>query len=191
VIRIEDGPEIVLPVSLLARQHDGMVRLPFDFDALARSNSRQENVIPVWHEELQISKHVVDTGKGVRVHKTVSEREQIVDQPLLHDELTIEHVPIGQMIADGQPPAMHYDGDTLVVPILEEVLVVQKQLRLKEEVRITKRRREMHAPQTILLKSEQVSVERFDEQSESSRGDRNSIRQPSTRVEPGPGKAAG
>jgi stress response protein YsnF len=50
-----------------------------------------------------------------------------------------------------------------VVPVLEEVLVVQKQLRLKEEVRITRHRREAHAPQTIVLRSEEVEVERFDD----------------------------
>jgi hypothetical protein len=47
--------------------------------------------------------------------------------------------------------------------VLEEVLVVQKQLLLKEEVRITRLRRPVHAPQSVTLKSEQVTEERFDE----------------------------
>ena len=34
---------------------------------------------------------------------------------------------------------------------------------LKEEVRITRVRREVHKPQRVVLRSEQVSVERFDE----------------------------
>jgi hypothetical protein len=41
--------------------------------------------------------------------------------------------------------------------------VVQKQLLLKEEVRITRLRHPVHAPQSVTLKSEQVTVERFDE----------------------------
>jgi stress response protein YsnF len=51
------------------------------------------------------------------------------------------------------------------------VLVVQKQLLLKEEVRITRRRHEVREPQRVALRSEHVEVERFDERiSESNTG---------------------
>jgi uncharacterized protein (TIGR02271 family) len=190
VIRIEQGPEVVLPISLLTPRQDGAYGLPFGFDALSNNTgNQQETVIPVWHEELQIGKRIVDTGKGVRVHKTVSAREQIVDQPLLHDELVVEHVPVGQMVTAAQLPATRYDGDTLIVPILEEVLVVEKKMRLKEEVRITRRRHEIHVPQTVLLKSEQVSVEHFDERIDAAH--RDSIPASSASVEPDFGKPAG
>jgi uncharacterized protein (TIGR02271 family) len=149
----------------------------------------QPTVIPVWHEELQIGKRVVDSGKGVRVHKTVSEHEQVVDMPLFHDELLVEHIPIGQVVSAAQVPVSRYDGDTLVVPILEEVLVVEKQLRLKEEIRITRHRHEVHAPQTIRLKSEQVSVELFDENTQPAHRGKNSAS--TTRLEPDSGKPAG
>ncbi|MCM0044674.1 MAG: DUF2382 domain-containing protein, partial [Burkholderiaceae bacterium] len=52
---------------------------------------------------------------------------------------------------------------TLVVPVLEEVLVVEKRLRLKEEIRITARATVRHATEQVVLRSEQVSIERFDE----------------------------
>jgi stress response protein YsnF len=60
-------------------------------------------------------------------------------------------------------PSTRYEGDTLVVPVLEEVLVVERRVRIKEEIRITRTRREEHHAETVMLKSEQVSVERFDE----------------------------
>ncbi len=168
VIRFEQGGEVLLPVSLLVAQDDHSYRLPFAFDQLpAVAGGTQPIVLKVLQEELQVGKRVVDTGRGVRVHKTVTEREQRVDVPLLHDELQIDRVAIGQIVNTPDPPAAHYDGDTLVVPIVEEVLVVQKQLLLKEEVRITKKQREEHAPQTVVLKSEQVTIERFDEQTSS------------------------
>lgn len=173
VIRIERGPELMLPVSLLAMRQQGVFRLPFAFDALDalsdNAESGQETTIPVLQEELQIDKRVIDTGKGVRIRKTVSECEQIVDQMLLRDELVVEHVPVGKIVTTAPLPATRYDGDTLVVPILEEVLVVEKQIRLKEEIRITRHRHQVYAPQSVMLKSEAVSVERFDKDGEASR----------------------
>ncbi|WP_347080571.1 DUF2382 domain-containing protein, partial [Escherichia coli] len=77
---------------------------------------------------------------GVRLHKTVSEHVERVEQRLMHDELVVEHVPLGRVVS-GEAPQTRYEGNTLVVPVLEEVLVVQKQLVLKEEVRITRQQR--------------------------------------------------
>ncbi|RZI45032.1 DUF2382 domain-containing protein [Herbaspirillum sp. HC18] len=114
-------------------------------------------------EEAHVSRRVVDTGRGVRIHKTVSEREQAIDQPLMRDRLEVEHVDIGRVVAEADVPQLRYEGDTLVVPVLEEVLVVRKQLLLKEEVRITRHREQVRVPESVKLRSEQVRVERFDE----------------------------
>jgi len=162
-IRREDGTEMQVPVTLLAAQQDGSWRLPFSVDPLHETGDQPQWHFPVTQEALQVGTRTVDTGRGVRLHKTVSETEQLVDLPLLRDELAIEHVAIGQVVAGSTPPSMRYEGDTLVVPVLEEVLVVQKQLLLKEEVRITRVRRSVRAPQSVKLKSEQITVERFDE----------------------------
>jgi uncharacterized protein (TIGR02271 family) len=124
--------------------------------------SRSETIVPVWQEELHVETRVVDTGKGVRIHKTVSEEERIVDPPLMHEELSVERVPIGKWVESGMQPKVRYEGDTLIVPVLEEVLVVEKKLRLKEELRIIRQRHETRAPHSVVLRSEKVSVERFD-----------------------------
>jgi stress response protein YsnF len=50
--------------------------------------------------------------------------------------------------------------------VLEEVLVVEKRLLLKEEVRITKRRIETHMPQRVILRREEVAVERINGEGE-------------------------
>lgn len=162
-IRAGDGPALLVPLSLMTQQPDGTYRLPFAFDASPGTEDNLHATLEVRQEQLHVGKRVVDRGSGVRIHKTVSEHEQVVDQPLLRDELGVEHVPVGAVVDQLDPPRMRYEGDTLVVPVLEEVLVVQKQLRLKEEVRITRHRREVHAPQTVSLRSEHISVERFDE----------------------------
>lgn len=161
-LRLDDGAQVRVPVSLLALQPDGVYRLPFAF-APAGADGPLRITLPVRQEELQVGKRMVDTGRGVRVHKTVSEQERIIDEPLLREQLVVEHVPVGRVVDEASPPQARYEGDTLVVPVLEEVLVVQKQLLLREEVRITRERHQASAPRTVRLRTEQAAVERFDE----------------------------
>lgn len=161
-VRYGDGPQVMVPVSLLVQEADGAYRLPFSFNA-SSAGEDEAFTVPVIQEGVEVGKRVVDTGKGIRLRKTVTQREQVVDQPLLRDELAIEHIAINRVIAQEDMPQPRYDGETLVVPVFEEVLVVQKQLLFKEEVRITRNRLQVHEAQTVHLRSEQVDVERFDE----------------------------
>ncbi len=48
-----------------------------------------------------------------------------------------------------------------VVPVYEEVLVVQKKLVLREEVRLTTRREPLPGPERVTLRRQQVEVERL------------------------------
>jgi stress response protein YsnF len=123
--------------------------------------------IPVVREEVRVEKRLVDTGRGVRIHKTVAELPCQIDERLLRDEVEVSHVPVDRIVPLDAAPATRYEGETLVVPILEEVLVVERRVRIKEELRITRIRREEHHAETIMLKSEQVSVERFEEAGDS------------------------
>jgi stress response protein YsnF len=119
--------------------------------------------VPVLQEEAWVEKRIVDTGRGVRIHKTVAEHPCQIDERLLRDEVEVTHVPVDRIVPLDQAPATRYEGDTLVVPVLEEVLVVERRLRIKEELHITRTRREERHVDTVMLKSEQVGVERFDE----------------------------
>src|SRR5665811_418575 len=53
-------------------------------------------------------------------------------------EVDMERVAMDQMVE--QVPEARYEGDVLIVPVIEEVIVVEKRLKLVEEVRITTRR---------------------------------------------------
>lgn len=131
--------------------------------AAARGGNVDPTVIPVVREELVVSKRVVDTGQGVRVNKTVANREELVDELLLRDDVVVERVAIDEIIPATDLPNIRYEGDTMIVPVLEEILVVEKRMMLKEEVRITSTRREVRDPQCVVLRSEEVSIEHFDE----------------------------
>jgi len=50
--------------------------------------------------------------------------------------------------------------------LCEEVLVIEKRLLLKEEVRVTRRGREIQHTEELVVRSEHAAVERFGDQSD-------------------------
>ena len=57
------------------------------------------------------------------------------------------------------------DGDTVIIPVVEEVLVVEKRLVLKEEVRLKRVRTTEHLDEPVRLRVMEAVVEREDLQS--------------------------
>jgi uncharacterized protein (TIGR02271 family) len=124
-------------------------------------NSDDTKVVPVLEEELEVQKAAIETG-GVRVTKIIHEREEVIDEPLWQEQVTIERVPVNQRV-DGPVPVRH-EGSTVVIPVLEEVLVIEKRFFLREELHIKTRRIEMRKPQTVKLRREEAVVERMNPQ---------------------------
>jgi uncharacterized protein (TIGR02271 family) len=116
--------------------------------------------IAVHEETLEPRLREVETGR-VRVHKRV---EEVPDELLVdagRDEVTIERVPIDQTIESAPEPRQ--EGDTLVIPVVEEVIVTETRLVLREEVRITRRRVTEQIPVQATLRKERVEIEQLDE----------------------------
>lgn len=117
----------------------------------------EKAVIPIIEEKVVIGKEIVETGK-VRISKRVSEHEEIVDEPLLHEQVAVERVAINQFV--DAPPEIRHDGDTMIIPVIEERIVVAKRLFLVEELHVKKQIVESHQPQRITLRKEEVEVNR-------------------------------
>jgi uncharacterized protein (TIGR02271 family) len=162
-VQLDDGRQMLVPLEALHRQEDGSYVLHLDPTELeARQGtggrgSRGPLVVPVMAEALEIDKRRVETGH-VRVRKVVHEREEVVDAPLLREEVSIERVPIQRFVDEAVP--VRYEGDTMIISLFEEVPVVEKRLLLKEELRITRRRVEAHMPVRATLRREEAIVER-------------------------------
>ena len=118
---------------------------------------RVEQVVPLAREEIEVEKRTVERGR-LRVKKTVQSREEIVEQPLQHDEITVERVAVNREI--DAPLQPRYERDALVIPVIEEVLVTRKQLVLKEEIYIRRRCVESMHQERVTLRSEDVEIER-------------------------------
>jgi uncharacterized protein (TIGR02271 family) len=93
--------------------------------------------VPVRAERLTADVRPVELGE-LRVHTRVDEAEETVRRVVERDELDVERVPVNRPLE--APVAQRTEGEWLVIPVMEEVLVVRTQLMLKEELRVRTRR---------------------------------------------------
>ena len=126
---------------------------------MPKSSERAEEIIPLVEEQVSIAKHKVPTGR-VRIRTVVDEREAWIREELAREEATIERVPIDREVTE--TPEIRQEGDVLIVPVVEEVLVVEKRLVLKEELHIRKKHQTDQVEEPVVLRSMRAEVERED-----------------------------
>jgi stress response protein YsnF len=120
-------------------------------------NERTET-IELKEEELEVSKREVERGR-VLVRTRIEEREELAEAALLQQEVEVERVP-RDVVVEAMPDVREVDG-VLIVPVVEERLVVTTELVLKEEIRITKKSRTEIVREPVRLRSERVEIERL------------------------------
>jgi uncharacterized protein (TIGR02271 family) len=116
-------------------------------------------VIPVVEEELVARTREVKTGT-VRVTKKIEQVRKVVTAPAVRDVLQVRRVPVGRVVES--IPSMREEGDVLVIPVVEEELIIQKRLVLKEEIHIKRRRRRTSISKEVTLDREHAVVEKLD-----------------------------
>ena len=173
-VRFPSGRQVVVPLETLTLEANGSYRLPTRFAQLEPERTETEFmaagqvVVPIVEETLTVGARQVQTG-GIRVQKTVSEREETINVPLMQESVTVERVSIGRIV-EAAPPS-RTEGDTLILSIVEEQIVVTKRLILQEEVRITTLRTEKPHEETVTLRREEIQIESLNSDSNTSQGE--------------------
>jgi uncharacterized protein (TIGR02271 family) len=185
IVEFKDGVRVAVPEKALASQPDGTYRLLVGANSLFAAGERAskgagavdfaadlagggssydggegEVYIPVIAEEVVIEKERVVRG-AVRAHKRVETYEEVVDTPITSEEVIVERLTINTIVDDLAPNIREENG-VLIIPVVEEILVVEKRLLLREEVRLSKRLTTTSVPQKITLRREVVDIERVD-----------------------------
>ncbi|WP_174292541.1 YsnF/AvaK domain-containing protein [Sphingomonas bacterium] len=98
-------------------------------------HSDGERTIPLYEEQIDIAKVEAVTD---RLHVTmhVDERAVLVEDTVERGELTIERIAVDRAVIHAPEPRQ--EGDTLIVSVVEERLVVEKRLFVIEELRVTR-----------------------------------------------------
>ena len=115
-----------------------------------------DEVVRLVEETAQVGKRQVEGG-GARVHVGVSEHDQTVQALLMRQDVSVERVAVGRVVHE--KPPMRQEGDTVVVPVLEEVLVTEKRLMLKEELRIRITEQSHVETQVVRLRRETATID--------------------------------
>ncbi|KAA2238215.1 YsnF/AvaK domain-containing protein [Salinarimonas soli] len=127
---------------------------------MARDDDKPDEIverIPIVEERATIGKRAVEGGR-VRVHSRVEERQELLRETLSHEEVTVERVPIDREVTEA--PAIREENGVTIVPVVEEILVVERRLRLKEELHIKKVQRTEEVEVPVTVRSTRATVER-------------------------------
>ncbi len=116
-------------------------------------------VIPIIREEVHADAVPVVTG-GVRVTKRVESHDEIVEQELRKSHVEVKRVKT-ERVVDGPQPVQR-NGNTLIIPVVSEVLRIEKQWVVTEEIHITQRQERETVQHNVTLNEESAEIERLD-----------------------------
>jgi stress response protein YsnF len=118
--------------------------------------ANDHTTVPLVEERAVIRKRKKVTD-ALRVRTVVREDEEVVEEPFWVEEIDTERVPVDRWVEE--PALVRQEGEVTIIPVHEEVVVVEKRLRLVEEIRLTKRRVAHNASQRVTLRREEAVVE--------------------------------
>src|SRR5437763_694378 len=123
----------------------------------------EKETYPVVEEEARILKRAVSTGK-VRIRTPIDVTQGIASAKLEEQKVEIKRVPVNRIV--DKAPAVRSENDTVIIPVMEEVLVMEKQLILKEELHVRRRVIQDWVDVPVSLRKQRAVVERLNSANE-------------------------
>lgn len=116
--------------------------------------------LPLVEETARIEKRAVETGR-VRVRTITETTEELLRESLRSDAVAVTRVPVGRTLGEGEaPPQIRTEGGVTIIPILEEILVVEKRLVLVEEVHVQQTTASEDVAVPVSLRKQRAVTER-------------------------------
>ncbi|WP_404290103.1 YsnF/AvaK domain-containing protein [Microvirga sp. RSM25] len=125
---------------------------------VSQDTSSEAEVIARAEEEVRLDKRMVTTGK-VRVRTIVDVETELAKGTLDGETVDITRVPIDRIV--DQAPGIRVEDNVTIIPVLEEVLIIEKRLVLKEEVHIRKLATTEEVEIPVELRKQHAVIERL------------------------------
>ena len=116
-----------------------------------------ETIIPLYEESLSVARRKVERGR-YRIDVRVVERDQSVEQTLERQDVEVERIAVGRVVETA--PEIRQEGDVMIIPIVEEEVVLVTRLVLREEIHIRKKTTQRTEQFTVKLRSERAEITR-------------------------------
>ncbi len=123
------------------------------------SNDKEDIIVPVIAEELHVDAVPVLKG-GVRVVKHTVGQEHLVEQELRRDHVEVKRVKVHRLV-DG-PQETVQSGNTTIIPVVEEVLRIERQWVVTEEIHLIRTEETNTFRDKVIVNREEAVVERLD-----------------------------
>jgi uncharacterized protein (TIGR02271 family) len=153
-IELKNGQRLTLPAELLRHHDNGGYGVQARWTQFTSSHALD---LPVVAEEVTVAVRTVDRER-LRIRRQVVTDQQTIETPLIEEHILVERIPCDTFV-DRMPEARR-EGDTLIVPCVEEVAVVEKRLRVREEVRIRVVREQRIDRRTVPVRRHDIQIER-------------------------------
>lgn len=125
------------------------------------SDKKDEDiVVPVIAEQLQVDAVPVLKG-GVRVIKRTVGQEHLIEQELRRDRVEVKRVKVDRIVDGPQDPVQV--GNTTIIPIVEEIVSIERQWVVTEEIHLTRVEEKNLFQDKVVVHHEEATVDRFDE----------------------------
>ncbi|HEX8220820.1 MAG TPA: YsnF/AvaK domain-containing protein [Chloroflexia bacterium] len=124
----------------------------------SQDTENERIVVPLVDEYLEVRKEWVQSGEVI-VRRSVQTSQQTIPVELLHEEVQVDRLPVNRPLAEGEQTQPWWDGEVMVVPVIEEEIVVSKRLVVREEVRISKRKVSRQEEVSDTIRSQQVHID--------------------------------
>lgn len=115
-------------------------------------------VLRLVEEELHVGARQRETGR-VRVSVRTENVAETVEQTLRHSYATVERVPVDREVSE--LPVTREENGILIVPVVEEILVVEKRLVLREEIHLRMHEAEEMVQQPVERRVQHAVIERL------------------------------
>ena len=114
-----------------------------------------ETTLRLHAEDVQVARQTREVG-SVSVSITTDVRDHAIDELLTSTEVGVRRIPIGRIV--DRMPESRQDGDTLIVPVVEEVAVIR--FLIREEIHVTRTTSTRRHQDVVSLRTERATVAR-------------------------------
>jgi stress response protein YsnF len=119
--------------------------------------SGQDTSLPLAEEVVSLDRRETVTGR-VRVTTAIDTDQHFLETDLREEHVEVSRVAIGRVVDTA--PVVRTEGDVTIIPVLEEIAVVETRLLLREEVHLRRVARRHAETVPVTLRRQRAVVER-------------------------------
>jgi stress response protein YsnF len=124
------------------------------------ASEERHDIVPLAEETVSVRRDEVVTGR-VRVQTRTEAVDHLVETELSVEQVEVSRVPMDRVV--DTPPSIRTEGDVTIIPVLEEVAVIETRLVLREELHIRKRTEQRTVTVPVTLRRQRAEIERDSE----------------------------